>query len=92
GHASHVMAEFDQYARQNSIIMLCIPPHSSHILHPLDVSCFAVLKRLYRQDIEAQMQVGINYINKDDILTLCKRSARLFLVQLQFRVILGRLG
>ena len=32
GHASHVMAEFDQSARLNSIIMLCIPPHSSHVM------------------------------------------------------------
>ena len=26
GHGSHVMAEFDQYAKQNSIIVLCMPP------------------------------------------------------------------
>ena len=70
GHGSHVTAEFDQYAKQNLIIILCMPPHSSHILQPLDVGCFAVLKRLYGQAIEAQMRVGINHIDKDDFLTL----------------------
>ena len=70
GHGSHVTAEFDQYAKQNSIIVLCMPPHSSHILQPLDVSCFAVLKRLYGRAVEAQMRVGINHIDKDDFLTL----------------------
>jgi hypothetical protein len=44
GHGSHVTAEFDQYCTQNSIIVLCMPAHSFHILQPLDVSCFAVLK------------------------------------------------
>ena len=47
-----------------------MPPHSLYILQPLDIGCFAVLKQHYRQAIEAQMQVGINHINKDDFLTL----------------------
>ena len=47
-----------------------MPPHSSHILQPLDVSCFAVLKRFYGRAVEAQIQVGINHVDKDDFLTL----------------------
>ena len=69
-HGSHITAEFDQYAKENFIIVLCIPPHSLHILQALDVSCFAVLKRLYGQAVTAQMWVGINHIDKDDFLTL----------------------
>jgi hypothetical protein len=69
-HGSHITAEFDQYAKQNLIIVLCMPLYSLHILQPLDISCFAVLKRLYRQAVKAQMRVGINHINKDDFLTL----------------------
>jgi hypothetical protein len=70
GHGSHVTGTFDQYAKQNSIIVLCMLPHSSHILQPLDVSCFAVLKRRYGRAIEAQIRVGINHVDKDDFLTL----------------------
>jgi hypothetical protein len=70
GHGSHVTGAFDQYAKQNSIIVLCMPPHSSHILQPLDVSCFAVLKQRYGRAVEAQMRVGINHVDKDDFLTL----------------------
>ena len=69
-HRSYITAEFNQYTKQNLIIIVCIPPRSLHILQPLDVSCFAVLKRLYRQAVEAQMQVGINHIDEDDFLTL----------------------
>ena len=70
GHGSHVTAKFDEYAKQNSIIVLCMPPHSLYILQPLDVGCFAVLKRYYGRAVEAQMRVGINHIDKDDFLTL----------------------
>ena len=47
-----------------------MPPHSLYILQPLDVGCFAVLKRLYGRAVEAQIQVGINHIDKDDFLAL----------------------
>jgi hypothetical protein len=46
-----------------------MPPHSSHLLQPLDVSCFAVLKRSYRRQIEGFIQMGLNHINKPDFLT-----------------------
>ena len=45
-----------------------MPPHSSHLLQLLDVSCFSVLKRLYRQQIERLMRNGVNYIDKQDFL------------------------
>ena len=46
-----------------------MPPHSSHLLQPLDVSCFAVLKRSYGRQIEELMRVGYNHINKLDFLS-----------------------
>jgi hypothetical protein len=45
-----------------------MPAYSSHILQPLDVSCFAVLKRFYGRAVEEQMRVGINHVDKDDFL------------------------
>lgn len=74
GHGSHVTAEFDQYCSQNSIIVLCMPPHSSHLLQPLDVSCFSVLKRSYGNAVEASMRAGINHIDKDDFTVLYQQA------------------
>ncbi|KFZ24810.1 hypothetical protein V502_00710, partial [Pseudogymnoascus sp. VKM F-4520 (FW-2644)] len=68
GHGSHITPEFDLFCKDHSIITLCMPPHSSHLLQPLDISCFAVLKRLYGQQIEDLMRVGVNYIDKSDFL------------------------
>ncbi|RFU26650.1 hypothetical protein B7463_g9676, partial [Scytalidium lignicola] len=68
GHGSHVAPEFDRYCTQNNIIPLCMPPHSSHILQPLDVTCFAVLKRNYGAAIEAKVRGKIQHIDKGDFL------------------------
>jgi hypothetical protein len=68
GHGSHLTPEFDQTCTENNIIPVCMPPHSSHLLQPLDVSCFAVLKRQYGQLVEQGMRLGFNFIDKHDFL------------------------
>jgi hypothetical protein len=69
GHGSHLTAEFDRTCTENNIIPICMPPHSSHLLQPLDVGCFAVLKRHYGQHVEQRMRLGFNHIDKIDFLT-----------------------
>ena len=68
GHSSHRTAEFDLFCKEHSIISLCMPPHSSHLLQPLDVGCFAVLKRSYGRQIEGYIRNGLNHIDKQDFL------------------------
>ncbi|KAF5201710.1 Pogo transposable element [Thalictrum thalictroides] len=70
GHKSHCTAEFDQYCMENSIIPLCMPPHSSHILQPLDVGCFSPLKNIYGGQVEANIRLGVNHIDKPEFLTI----------------------
>ncbi|EED19666.1 MFS multidrug transporter, putative [Talaromyces stipitatus ATCC 10500] len=69
GHGSHLTPEFDHICTENNIIPVCMPPHSSHLLQPLDVGCFAVLKRHYGQLVEQRMRLGFNHIDKMDFLT-----------------------
>ena len=45
-----------------------MPPHSSHLLQPCDVSFFAVLKRQYGQQIQGYIRRGTNHIDKQDFL------------------------
>jgi len=66
GHESHHSAEFESYCKENNIITLCMPPHSSHLLQPLDIGCFSVLKRLYGREIEKLMRNHIHHITKPD--------------------------
>ena len=68
GYGSHVTLEFDLFCKEHSIITLCMPPHSSHLLQPLDVGCFSVLKRSYGRQIETLIRNGVHHIDKQDFL------------------------
>jgi hypothetical protein len=69
GHGSHLTPQFDQICDQNNIIPICMPAHSSHLLQPLDVACFATLKRGYGDLVRRQIHNGINHIDKLDFLS-----------------------
>ena len=68
GHGSHLTPKFDEICEQNKVIPICMPAHSSHLLQPLDIGCFAVLKRAYGRMVETKMRNGINHIDKLDFL------------------------
>jgi hypothetical protein len=69
GHGSHNTPEFDHFCTENSIIVLYMPPHSSHLLQPLDVGCFSSLKQAYGRQIEKSMRLGINHVDKEEFLS-----------------------
>jgi hypothetical protein len=68
GHGSHLTPKFDETCAANNIVPICMPAHSSHLLQPLDIGCFAVLKRAYGRLVETKMRLGINHIDKLDFL------------------------
>ena len=68
GHSSHQTAEFRDFCLQHCILTLCMPAHTSHILQPLDVSCFGPLKKAYGSQIENKLRLGINHITKEEFL------------------------
>lgn len=70
GHGSHLTPKFDEICYQNDVIPICMPPHSSHLLQPLDVGCFAVLKRAYGKKVEDLMRANQNHIDKLDFLDI----------------------
>jgi hypothetical protein len=74
GHGSHYTDEFEDYCKANNIIILCMPPHSSHELQPLDVGCFSILKDSYSRAIEQIMQMQITYITKDNFFPVFKEA------------------
>jgi DDE superfamily endonuclease len=47
GHASHVSKGFIDFAMANSILIVIFPPHSTHVLQPLDVGIFSPLSIAY---------------------------------------------
>ncbi|KAI1004041.1 hypothetical protein K3495_g4170 [Podosphaera aphanis] len=53
GHESHTNVDFQWECYQNKVHLVYMPPHTSHIPQPLDLSCFSPLKARYRQLIES---------------------------------------
>ncbi len=68
GHKSHSTMQFHDYCIQEKILTLCLPPHSSHLLQPLDVGCFAPLKSFYGREIEKFMRSEVVTITKLEFL------------------------
>ena len=74
GHESHDSLDFQQYCKDNKIITVCMPPHSSHLLQPLDVGCFAPLKKAYGRQAENLMRNRISHITKLEFLPCFKAA------------------
>jgi hypothetical protein len=72
GHESHLNQDFKDYCLENKILTLCMPPHSSHILQPLDVVCFSPLKRKYSQRVRDLARRRVFHINKEGFLPAFK--------------------
>lgn len=68
GHGSHQTAQFRDFCLEKHILTLCMPAHSSHILQPLDVSCFGPLKKAYSRQIENKLRLGNNHITKEEFI------------------------
>jgi hypothetical protein len=68
GHESHHSTEFELYCQSHNIVTLCMPPHSSHLLQPLDIGCFGPMKQAYGRQIESLMRAHINHVGKVDFL------------------------
>ena len=49
GHASHMSDILRAYCAMHQVDIVCLPPHSSHLLQPLDRLYFSRLKQLYSQ-------------------------------------------
>jgi hypothetical protein len=74
GHESHTSVEFHQYCEEHEIITLCMPPHSSHLLQPLDVGCFSPMKKAYGRQAELMMRNKVTRITKLEFLPCFKAA------------------
>jgi hypothetical protein len=74
GHSSHVTLEFVEFCQDHDIIPLCLPPHSTHILQPLDVGIFGPLATAYRTAIQKQSVFGATRVDNLGFLRLYQQA------------------
>ena len=49
GHKSHITLQLIEMAKEHNVIIYVFPPHTTHILQPLDVGVFKPLKSVWSQ-------------------------------------------
>jgi hypothetical protein len=54
-----------------------MPPYLSHLLQPLNIACFSLLKRSYSDSISALARNHIYYISKETFLLAFKAAYKL---------------
>lgn len=62
GHKSHITLDVVDICRENNIVLLCLPPHTTHALQPLDVSVFKSLKDHFSKSVRALSFTKKNFI------------------------------
>ena len=69
GHDSHITANFIAYCIDNKILLMILPPHSSHLTQPLDVGVFSGLKKHMAVEIDPIVRTCVPKIQKIEWLT-----------------------
>jgi len=55
GHSSHKSLEAVELARRSGVTMICLPPHTTHRMQPLDLTVFGPLKKNYSRECDKWM-------------------------------------
>lgn len=56
GHSSHKNLEALKFAKANGVLLLCLPPHCTHWMQPLDVSFFGPLDAYYNREMSTWLK------------------------------------
>ena len=67
-HGSHLTWDFLEFCEKHHIIAFCFPPHTTHLLQPLDGKDFQVYKHFYRKNNNAMVQWGGSVKEKRDFM------------------------
>ena len=70
GHDSHITIEFIRFCVKSSIRLYCLPPHTTHLLQPLDVGLFGPLQHAYSKAMDDAMRTGVSGIFKGNFLPI----------------------
>ncbi|KAB0792973.1 hypothetical protein PPYR_12593 [Photinus pyralis] len=57
-HTTHTTLKAFEFCKENGIVVVSIPPHTSHRLQPLDVTFYGPLKTAYNQECGSFLKVN----------------------------------
>ena len=62
GHKSHISLTLTNWGKDHGVVFYVLPPHTSHVSQPLDVSCFSPLKAIYNIECQNYMRQNPGHI------------------------------
>ncbi|XP_057297609.1 uncharacterized protein LOC130628645 [Hydractinia symbiolongicarpus] len=74
GHGSHINLNLIDAARENQVILYCLPPHTTHVLQPLDVGLYSPLKTYFSR-ITDKIQIARLGIRRNVTISKTEFSA-----------------
>ena len=80
GHGSHMSLKLIDSAIENNVILYCLPPHTTHLLQPLDISVYKPLKNHFSTITDFIVLAGVTHgatqitINKTNFPILLKEA------------------
>jgi len=77
GHASHISTKVIKFCIAHNIILLCLPPHSTHLLQPEDIGLFGPLSTYYKNLIRELCEFKYDEWNIDKV-QFCKVITKAF--------------
>ena len=66
--ASHLTYNFIKYAEENNILLYSLPPHTTHILQPLDGKPFQQYKHYHGMEVNNAARLGYSSFEKQEFL------------------------
>jgi hypothetical protein len=73
GHGSHLTQEFLDYCWLHHIRPFQLPPHTTHLLQPLDVGVFQSLKHNFKKEVRREVFQGAREISRVDFFAFFQR-------------------
>lgn len=71
GQVLHIISELIEFYKREKIVLACLPPHTTHVLQPLEVSFFLLLANAYRQALSKKFRLTkVVAVNKYDFVTI----------------------
>lgn len=77
GHTTHISTKLIQLAQENEVTIVKLPPHTTHVLQPLDVAVFKGLKQKWDKELcKWQRQNPRKKIPKKDFMSLLTKVSK----------------
>jgi hypothetical protein len=73
GHNSHCTYGFCNFAAEHKIIIIYLPPHTTHALQPCDVACFGPLASAWKSEVNSA-SADYTEITKQNLLMFYARA------------------